>query len=110
MSHQNKKVAIKKITPFHCSIFCLRTLKEIKLSRWFSHENIISKYLRYSTHALLDDHSQDFDYQTLQGLKAPHSSVVLHQDLQPLNLILNSNCDLKVRMSDERKQITLNMT
>ena len=37
-----RKVAIKKITPFDHSMFCLRTLREMKLLRYFNHENIIS--------------------------------------------------------------------
>ncbi|KAF9914309.1 MAP kinase Pmk1, partial [Modicella reniformis] len=37
-----QKVAIKKITPFDHSMFCLRTLREIKLLKYFNHENIIS--------------------------------------------------------------------
>jgi mitogen-activated protein kinase 1/3 len=36
------RVAIKKITPFDHSMFCLRTLREIKLLRHFKHENIIA--------------------------------------------------------------------
>lgn len=36
------KVAIKRITPFEHSMFCLRTLREIKLLRHFRHENIIA--------------------------------------------------------------------
>lgn len=37
-----RKVAIKRISPFDHSMFCLRTLREIKLLRHFHHENIIS--------------------------------------------------------------------
>ncbi len=37
-----RNVAIKKITPFDHSMFCLRTLREIKLLRHFGHENIIA--------------------------------------------------------------------
>lgn len=37
-----RKVAIKRITPFDHTMFCLRTLREIKLLRHFHHENIIS--------------------------------------------------------------------
>ncbi|KAG6876431.1 Mitogen-activated protein kinase 2 [Termitomyces sp. T159_Od127] len=37
-----RKVAMKRITPFDHSMFCLRTLREIKLLRHFHHENIIS--------------------------------------------------------------------
>ena len=36
----NSKVAIKKITPFDHSMFCLRTLREMKLLRYFKHENV----------------------------------------------------------------------
>lgn len=37
------------------------------------------------------------DTQTLRALKALHSADVLHRDLKPSNLLLNANCDLKVR-------------
>jgi mitogen-activated protein kinase 1/3 len=117
-----RKVAIKKITPFDRSMFCLRTLREIKLLRHFNHENIISiwdiqKPMSYETfdevyliqelmetdlhrvlrtQSLSDDHCQYFTYQTLRALKAMHSANVLHRDLKPSNLLLNANCDLKV--------------
>ncbi|KAG8720461.1 MAP kinase Pmk1 [Ceratobasidium sp. 394] len=117
-----RKVAIKKITPFDHSMFCLRTLREIKLLRHFQHENIISildllkpasledfkeVYLVQElmetdmhrvirTQELSDDHCQYFIYQTLRALKALHSANVLHRDLKPSNLLLNANCDLKL--------------
>jgi serine/threonine protein kinase len=40
---------------------------------------------------------QYFIYQILRGLKYIHSAHVLHRDLKPSNLLLNANCDLKVR-------------
>ncbi|KAK9898560.1 putative MAP kinase Kpp2 [Cystobasidium minutum MCA 4210] len=117
-----RRVAIKKITPFDHSMFCLRTLREIKLLRWFNHENIISildiikpaSYESFTevylvqelmetdmhrvirTQELSDDHCQYFVYQTLRGLKALHTAGVLHRDLKPSNLLLNANCDLKI--------------
>jgi hypothetical protein len=33
-------VAIKRIQPFEHAMFCLRTLREIKLLRYFNHENV----------------------------------------------------------------------
>ncbi|TKA54345.1 Mitogen-activated protein kinase 2 [Rhodotorula sp. CCFEE 5036] len=116
------KVAIKRITPFDHSMFCLRTLREIKLLRWFNHENIISildiikptslesfsevyliqELMETDLHRVIrsqelsDDHCQYFLYQTLRGLKALHSAAVLHRDLKPSNLLLNANCDLKI--------------
>jgi mitogen-activated protein kinase 1/3 len=103
-------------------MFCLRTLREIKLLRFFQHENIISildivKPASYETFTevylvqelmetdmhrvirtqeLSDDHCQYFIYQTLRALKCMHSANVLHRDLKPSNLLLNANCDLKV--------------
>ena len=84
-----RKVAIKRITPFDHSMFSLRTLREIRLLRHFHHENIISilDILRppslddfrevyfvqelmetdlhrvIRTQALSDDHCQYFIYQ-----------------------------------------------
>ncbi|EIN08340.1 CMGC/MAPK protein kinase [Punctularia strigosozonata HHB-11173 SS5] len=121
-----RKVAIKKIAPFEHSMFCLRTLRELKLLKFLSEagvsENIISildiikppsleafkeVYLIQElmetdmhrvirTQDLSDDHAQYFTYQTLRALKALHSADVIHRDLKPSNLLLNANCDLKV--------------
>jgi len=121
-----RKVAIKKIAPFDHSMFCLRTLRELKLLKFLSEagvsENIISildiikprsidefkeVYLIQElmetdmhrvirTQDLSDDHAQYFIYQTLRALKALHSADVIHRDLKPSNLLLNANCDLKV--------------
>lgn len=34
-------VAIKRILPFDHAMFCLRTLREIKLLKYFNHENVM---------------------------------------------------------------------
>ncbi|PWN52824.1 Pkinase-domain-containing protein [Violaceomyces palustris] len=121
-----QKVAIKKIQPFDHQMFALRTLRELKLLRYFQEcdvsENIISildivkpstfdnfteVYLIQElmetdlhrvirTQELSDDHAQYFTYQTLRALKPMHSADVIHRDLKPSNLLLNANCDLKV--------------
>lgn len=116
------RVAIKRISPFEHQMFCLRTLREIRLLRHFQHENIISildivrpsSFEGFSevlliqelmdtdlhrvirTQELTPDHCQYFLYQILRGIKALHSAGVLHRDLKPSNLLLNANCDLKI--------------
>ena len=49
-----------------------------------------------SGQALTDSHFQYFIYQILRGLKFIHSANVLHRDLKPGNLLVNSDCELKV--------------
>merc|ERR1719155_398186 len=49
-----------------------------------------------STQPLSDDHVQFFLYQVLRGMKYIHSAQVIHRDLKPRNLLVNSNCDLKI--------------
>ncbi|WVN87086.1 uncharacterized protein L203_102262 [Cryptococcus depauperatus CBS 7841] len=120
------KVAIKKIAPFDHSMFALRTLRELKLLKYFAEkglsDNIITvldivkpktfesfkevylvqELLETDLHRVIrtqdlsDDHSQYFIYQTCRALKALHSAEIIHRDLKPSNLLLNANCDLKV--------------
>ena len=59
-------------------------------------ETDLHKLLR--SQKLSSDHICYFLYQILRGLKYIHSANVLHRDLKPSNILLNSNCDLKVRM------------
>ena len=49
-----------------------------------------------SKQVLTDQHFQYFTYQILRGLKWMHSADVLHRDLKPGNLLINSDCELKV--------------
>lgn len=123
-SETGEEVAIKKISKaFDNRIDAKRTLREIKLLRHMSHDNVIGLrdvirppqpenfhdvYVVYelmdtdlhqiirSNQPLADDHCRYFLYQILRGLKYIHSASVLHRDLKPSNLLLNANCDLKI--------------
>jgi len=119
----NRKVAIKKtFNVFESQTVAKRTLREIKLLRHFKHDNIISikdiilpqlrnfnevyvvtelmdtdlQQIIKSPQPLTDEHIQYFVYQILRGLKCIHSAHVIHRDLKPGNLLVNSNCDLKI--------------
>jgi len=118
------KVALKKIpNAFEDTEDVKRLLREIRLLRFFDHENIIGLrgllkppgnkpfedlyivcalmdtdlyQIISSNQALSDDHYQYFIYQTLRGLKYMHSANVMHRDLKPSNLLVNENCDVMI--------------
>lgn len=121
---ENEAVAIKKVeNAFEHLTFAKRTLRELKILRHLRHENLIDVRVVYvpgekdkfediyiiaglmetdlasvlkSPQPLSDDHCQFFFYQIARGLKYLHSAAVVHRDLKPRNLLVNSNCDLKI--------------
>ena len=119
-----EKVAIKKVSnAFEDLIDAKRIVREIRLLRFFNHENIIGLIdiqvppaktgyndiyiitelmetdlhrVIYSRQELSDDHMQYFIYQILRGIQHMHSANVIHRDIKPSNLLLNKNCELKI--------------
>ena len=52
-----------------------------------------------SDQPLTEEHYKFFLYQLLRGLKYIHSAKIVHMDLKPRHLLVNSNCDLKICLS-----------
>ena len=119
-----KEVAVKRIERiFESALDAKRCLREIKILSSLNHENITNLVdvwcapsfddfhaiiividlmdtdmfqIISSGQPLLVDHHRYFIYQLLRGLKYLHSANILHRDLKPGNLLLNSDCDLKI--------------
>jgi len=119
-----EKVAVKRVSPeiFRDSLLARRILREIKLLAHFDHENIIGlrdilmplseefdmiyiimdimetdlKAILKSGQDISESHVQYFIYQVLRGLDCIHKASVIHRDLTPSNILLNTNCDLKI--------------
>lgn len=121
----NNYVAIKRVNKeiFEEVILAKRILREIKLLAHFHDDNIIGlrdimtpiekerfehfyivmdvmetdlKQVLRSGQTLTEAHVQFFVYQALRALAIIHSAGVIHRDITPANILVNTNCDLKI--------------
>jgi len=120
----NETVAIKRINKeiFEEYILAKRILREIKLLAHFNDTNIcglrnllvpsnenfdhifiIMDFMETDLRAVLrsgqklsDGHTQFFIYQALRAMKIIHTAGVIHRDVTPANILVNTNCDLKI--------------
>lgn len=113
-------VAVKKIfDAFQNSTDAQRTFREVMFLQSLKHDNIIKllnvhradndkdiylvfEFMETDLHAVIrarileDIHKQYIIYQLLKTLKYLHSAELLHRDMKPSNLLLNSDCLMKV--------------
>ena len=118
------KIAIKKVpNAFEDLIDAKRILREIKLLKFFNHENIVSLVdiprppgktgfediyfitdlmgtdlhrVIYSKQELNDEYVQFFMYQIVRAVLYMHSANVIHRDLKPSNILSNADCHIKI--------------
>ncbi|GMT19223.1 hypothetical protein PFISCL1PPCAC_10520 [Pristionchus fissidentatus] len=136
-----KRLALKKMpNVFQNLASCKRVFREIKMLASFKHDNVLcladiiqpqnpaffqelyvlTELMQSDLHkiivspqALTVDHVKVFVYQILRGLKYLHSANILHRDIKPGNLLVNSNCCLKIcdfglaRIWDSRERPTM---
>jgi nemo like kinase len=119
-----KRCALKKMpNVFQNLISAKRVYRELRMLSHFKHDNVISSQdilqpphidffqeiyvvtelmqsdlhkIIVSHQPLTSDHVKVFLYQILRGVKYLHSVRVLHRDIKPGNLLVNSNCCLKI--------------
>ncbi|CBZ25915.1 putative mitogen-activated protein kinase [Leishmania mexicana MHOM/GT/2001/U1103] len=116
----NRVVALKKIyDAFQNSTDAQRTFREIMFLHRLHHPNIIRllhvhrafndrdiylvfEYMETDLHVVIRAnilegiHKQFIIYQLLKTMKFLHSAEILHRDMKPSNLLVNSDCTMKV--------------
>jgi len=122
--HTGELVQVKKVEDIALDpTAARRVLQDVRLLRSLRHENILDLRLVLvpniigcltdmyvvteileadlgtvlkSTQDITDEHRQFFLYQILRGMKFVHSAGIVHFNLRPWSLLVDSNCDLKI--------------
>jgi len=122
--NSNQLLAIKKIQNLFDNLFSAReTVREICLTRFLDHENILKtvdimqsetetgsqnvyvvtefleaslRQIIFSPQPLSNAHVQFFMYQILRGLLYLHSTGLIHRAFRSEVLLVNQQCDLKI--------------
>ncbi|KRZ07089.1 Serine/threonine kinase NLK, partial [Trichinella zimbabwensis] len=136
-----KRVALKRMPNVFLNLAsCKRVFREIRMLSSFKNDNVLScldilhppnarmfveiyvltELMQSDLHKIIvspqpltTDHVKVFVYQILRGLLYLHSARILHRDIKPGNLLVNSNCLLKIcdfglaRVWDPSEQATL---
>eukprot|EP01012_Entosiphon_sulcatum_P016621 TRINITY_DN21554_c0_g1_i1.p1 TRINITY_DN21554_c0_g1~~TRINITY_DN21554_c0_g1_i1.p1 ORF type:complete len:522 (-),score=97.58 TRINITY_DN21554_c0_g1_i1:75-1640(-) len=135
----NELVAVKYIkSAFGDSSHAKCAVREVRLMRFFAHENILGLHEIYGLPSpvwqdmilvmelmdnslravvkgpdvITEEHASYFTWQILQGVKALHAADIIHRDLKTHNVLVDSDCRIKIcdfgmaRMEDRTQDMT----
>jgi mitogen-activated protein kinase 1/3 len=103
-THIMREIRLLRLLQGHNNIIKLKHVMRPPDAKNFNNLNIVTEYcsqnlmniIKFNEDKLSNDHIRYFLYEIMKGVHFLHSRGIIHRDIKPLNILVNSKWEVKI--------------